>query len=80
MRERESYVQEFFVAILEVLEVLTAANPQETEQLLRKQLDYFNKYCTGKVRALEWEEGLKTINKMSHKISVESLYDRALAM
>jgi glycosyltransferase involved in cell wall biosynthesis len=34
--ERESYAQEFLVAILEVLEVLTGANPQETEQFLRK--------------------------------------------
>jgi len=32
------------------------------------------------VRALEWGEWLKTINKMSNKISVQSLYDRALAM
>jgi glycosyltransferase involved in cell wall biosynthesis len=78
--ERESYAQEFLVAILEVLEVLTGANPQETEQFLRKQVDYFNKYCTWRVRALEWEEWLKTINKKSHKISVGSLYDRALAM
>ena len=68
------------MAILEVLEVLTGANPQETKQFLRKQVDYLNKYCTWKVRALEWEEWLKTINKMSHKFSVESLYDRALAM
>ena len=78
--ERESYAQEFLAAILEVLEVLTGANPQETEQFLRKQVDYFNKYCTWRVRALEWEEWLKTINKMSQKISVESLYDRALTM
>ena len=63
-----------------MLEVITGANPQETEQLLIKQVDYFNKYCTGRVRALEWEEWLKTINKMSHKIFVESLSDRALAM
>jgi hypothetical protein len=70
--ERESYAQEFLVAILEVLEVLTGANPQETEQFLRKQVDYFNKYCTWRVRALEWEEWLKTINKKSHKISVEA--------
>jgi hypothetical protein len=47
---------------------------------LQKQVDYFNKYCTGRVRALEWEEWLKMINKMSNNISVESLYDRALAM
>ena len=53
--EREYYAQELVVAILEVLEVLTGANPQETEQFLRKQVDYFNKYCTWKVRALEWE-------------------------
>ena len=78
--ERESYAQEFLAAILEVLELLTGANPQETEQLLIKQVDYFNKYCTGRVRALEWEDWLKTINKMSHKIFVESLSDRALAM
>ena len=78
--ERESYAQEFLVAILEVLEVLTAANPQETEQFLRKQVDYFNKYCTWRVRALEWEEWLKTINKKSYKIYLESLYERALAM
>ena len=78
--ERESYAQEFLVAILEVLEVLTGANPQQTEQFLRKQVDYFNKYCPWRVRALEWEGWLKMINKMSHKISVESLYDRALAM
>ena len=78
--EREFYAQEFLAAILEVLEMLTGANPHETEQLLRKQVDYFNKYCTWRVRALEWEEWLKTINKMSHKISVESLYDRALDM
>jgi hypothetical protein len=32
------------------------------------------------VRALEWEEWLKKINKMSHKIFVGSLYERALAM
>ncbi|MEG3960340.1 hypothetical protein [Microcoleus sp. herbarium2] len=42
--ERESYAQEFLAAILEVLEVLTGSNPQETEQILRKQVDYFNKY------------------------------------
>ena len=77
---REFYPLEFLLAILEVLEVLTGANPQETEQFLRKQVDYFNKYCTWRLRALEWEEWLKTINKMSHKISVESLYERALAM
>jgi hypothetical protein len=56
-----------------VIEVLTGADLQETEQYLRKQVDYFKKYCTGRVRALEWKEWLKTINKMSHKISVESL-------
>ena len=78
--ERESYPQEFLAAILEVLEVLTGANPQETERCLRKQVDYFNKYCTGRVRALEWEEWLKTINKKSYKIYLESLYKRALAM
>ena len=78
--ERESYPLEFLLAILEVLEVLTAANPQETEQFLRKQVDYFNKYCTWRVRALEWEEWLKTINKKSYKIYLESLYERALAM
>jgi glycosyltransferase involved in cell wall biosynthesis len=44
--ERESYHQAFLAAILEMLEVLTGANPQETEQILRKQVDYFNKYCT----------------------------------
>jgi hypothetical protein len=60
--------------------MITGANPQETEQYLRKQVDYFKKYCTGRVRALEWEKWLKTINKMSNKISVESLYDRALAI
>jgi len=53
--ERQSYAQEFLVAILEVLEVLTGANPQETEKFLRKQVDYFNKYCTWRMRALEWE-------------------------
>jgi glycosyltransferase involved in cell wall biosynthesis len=78
--ETESYAQEFLAAILEVLEVLTGANPQETEQFLRKQVDYFNKYCTWRVRALEWEEWLKTINKKFHKNSVESLCDRALAI
>ena len=77
---RESYAQEFLAAILEVREVLTGAHPQETKQFLRKQVDNINKYCTGRVRALEWEGWLKMINKMSHKISVESLYDRALAM
>ncbi len=60
--------------------MLTGANPQETEQFLRKQVDYFNKYCTWRVRALEWEEWLKTINKKFHKNSVESLCDRALAI
>jgi glycosyltransferase involved in cell wall biosynthesis len=35
--ERESYAQEFLVAILEVLEVLTGANPPETEQFLRNR-------------------------------------------
>jgi hypothetical protein len=53
--ERQSYAQEFLVAILEVLEVLTGANPQKTEQFLREQVDYFNKYCTWRVRALEWK-------------------------
>ena len=60
--------------------MLTGANPQKTEQFLRKQVDYFNKYCSWRVRALEWEEWLKTINKMSHKNYVKSLYQRALAM
>jgi len=41
---------------MEVLQVLTGANPQTTEQFLRKKVDYFNNYCTWKVRALEWEE------------------------
>ena len=57
--------------------MLTGASPQETEQFLQKQVDYFNKYCTWRVRALEWQEGLKTINKKYYKISLESLYESA---
>ncbi|HCV32222.1 MAG TPA: TIGR03032 family protein [Microcoleaceae bacterium UBA9251] len=78
--EREAYAQEFIATVLNVLEWLTGANSQETEHFLRRQVDYFNKNCTWKVRALEWEEWLKRINKMSQEISVESLYDRAWAM